>query len=324
MANGIVSATLNVEQVLKGATAPGSSIFFNWIPPASQNSFAPAPNSGSRSLQGHGIFFLRRDAAGSWSVLPATVGDVSWDDVYIHTPATAPIGLRQVVAGSVPLNPSALDNVLVEMVITVEASAALPYDLVAIARETRSPVLTAAFSRYLAKQDPALFLLGLRGSLLSGDPSAIQTAQQQSAALSSVRGWQALVQEIKIYYVNNSPQAVQILGQVATNTSVGLDLRSAAAGALARIHTKQSLPYLAALLAEQDGTLKAMGVGGLASFANNVPIGSHEPAPGAWQYRTNDTIAHSAFDPRTVGARESYYVGFWQNWWQQNQNTLTP
>jgi len=65
-----------------------------------------------------------------------------------------------------------------------------------------------------------------------------------------------------------------------------------------------------------------MAVGGVSSFANNVPIGSHEPAPGPWSFRTDDTIAHSAFDETTIGKQESYYLTFWQSWWQQHQSAL--
>jgi hypothetical protein len=77
---------------------------------------------------------------------------------------------------------------------------------------------------------------------------------------------------------------IQVLGGVSVGRISGrerdMDLRVAAAGALARMHTQPNLPYLAKLLTEKSTMLQAMGVGGLASFANNVPIGSHEPAAG--------------------------------------------
>jgi hypothetical protein len=128
--------------------------------------------------------------------------------------------------------------------------------------------------------------------------------------------------DIKRRYQNTSPQAVQNLGQVATDASCGIELRVAAAGALARMHTQQSLAYMARLLEDSDITLRSMGVGGISSFANNVPVGSHEPAPGPWKYRTDDTIAHSAFDAAIVGSNEAYYVGFWRSWWRQYQGEL--
>ena len=84
-----------------------------------------------------------------------------------------------------------------------------------------------------------------------------------------------------------------------------------------------SLSYLAQLLSDQNSALKAMGVGGLSSFANNIPIGEHEPAPGPWTYRTEDTIAHSVFDESAVSQRESYFIGFWKDWWNANQVKLS-
>ena len=108
--------------------------------------------------------------------------------------------------------------------------------------------------------------------------------------------------------------AIQTLGEIATDPSVGVDLRMAVAGALSRMHTRQTLPYLAGLMMDRDITLRSLAVGGLASFANNVPIGSHEPAAGPWPYRTDDTIAHSGFDGSDVS--------FWQTWWRQNQSKI--
>ena len=244
-----------------------------------------------------------------------TNGDAVWEQTYIHTLPSAPPSLRDLVSVGVPPSPSALDNVLVEMLINVEPGAPVPSEeLIAIFRESRSPVLAAAFTRFLSKPDVNFVCIGLRGSLLSGDPSVISTIQQRYAALASARTWPALLDEIKRYYVNTAPQTIQTLGQIAADTSVGADLRTAAVGALVRMHTKQSLPYLARLLSDKDGTLRTMAVGGLAMFANNVPIGSHGPAAGPWPYRTDDTIAHSGFAEANVS--------FWQSWWQQNQSAL--
>jgi hypothetical protein len=61
----------------------------------------------------------------------------------------------------------------------------------------------------------------------------------------------------------------------------------------------------------------------MASFANNLPIGGHEPMAGEWKHRTPETIAHSVFDETTIRQREAYFVGFWQNWWLQHQSSLS-
>jgi HEAT repeat protein len=148
--------------------------------------------------------------------------------------------------------------------------------------------------------------------------------RQKYTKLSSSQGWHRLLDEIKIYYVNTAPQAIRTLGQIATDKTVGTDLRIAVAAALARMHTQPSLPYLAQLLGDQNSTLRAMAVGGLSSFANNVPVGEHELAPGAWSYRTEGTIAHSVFDESAVNQKQAYYIGFWKDWWNRNQAALSP
>jgi len=312
--NGTVSATIVAERVLKGAIMQGTSIPVAWTS-AFLQSMPRAPAATGRPSTGYGIFFLQRNASGSWSLLPITNGDAVWEETYIHALASAPQGLRDLVSAGAPPSPSALDNVLVEMLVNVEAGAPVPSEeLTAIFRENKSPVLVAAFTRFLSKQDVNFVCIGLRGSLLSGDPSVISMIQQRYATLASARTWPALLDEIKRYYVNTAPQTIQTLGQIAADTSVGADLRTAAAGALVRMHPQQSLPYLAQLLSDKDGTLRTMAVGGLAMFANNVPIGSHGPAAGPWPYRTDDTIAHSGFAEANVS--------FWQNWWQQNQSAL--
>ena len=83
------------------------------------------------------------------------------------------------------------------------------------------------------------------------------------------------------------------------------------------------MPYLARLLDSPDATLRTCAIGGLAMFANNVPIGSHEPAAGDWAWRTDDTIAHSAMDQGVISNNAAYYIGFWKSWWAANQVALS-
>jgi hypothetical protein len=315
-----ITRTINVERVLKGVATPGTSISIVWTYPIAHGE--PGPPGSARVSNGHGVFFLVHDTTGSWSLLPASWGDARWEDTYIPTPSTIQPGLRAVASASLQSTASVLDLVVLEMVASAEAGAPPPYDLIATFRQSRSPVLAAAFVRFLSSQDPNLRSVGLRGAVSTGDPSIVASVRQNYATLSAVPGWLDLVEDIKFYYVNTNVAAVLNLGQVATDSTVGMDLRIATGVALARMHTQQTLPYLAALLDDPNATLKTAAVGGMSSFANNVPIGSHEPAAGAWQYRTDDTIAHSAFDEATIERQESYYIAFWKGWWQQNQQAF--
>ena len=265
---------------------------------------------------GYGVFFLQRTTGGSWALLPATGGDVTWEQTYWHVPQSPSQAVTNLVAASLPSSPSALDKVLVEILVAVESGAPVPSEqLIGIFRVSKSPVLAAAYARFSSKPDIELACVGLQGSLVGGDVSVLSKVRQRYGELSSARSWPPLLDEIKRYYVDTTPQTIQSLGQIATDTSVGSDLRAAAAGALARMHTKQSMPYLAKLLTDPDGGLQSMAVGGLSMFANNEPIGSHEIAPGPWPYRTDATMAHSGLSVSNVS--------FWQTWWQQNQSALS-
>lgn len=314
LTGGTISATIVAERVLKGGISPAISIPLVWTNPS--QAMPLPPGKAIPTSKGYGVFFLLRNANGSWSLLPTTTGDADWDQVYMHIPQNATQATRDLVSASLGANASELDKVLVEILVAVESGSPAPSEqLIAIFRENKSPVLTAAFTRFQSRPDVNFVCIGLRGSLVNGDSSVVPTMQHRYAELSLARTWPSLVDEIKRYYVNASLQTIQALGQIAVDTSMGADFRTAAAGALARMHTKESLPYLAKLLGDQNGALKSMAVGGFSMFANNVPIGSHEPAPGPWPYRTDDTIAHSGF--------AEVNVTFWQNWWQQNQSALT-
>lgn len=315
--NGTVVALIQIERVLKGSLVNGSSIQIVANLPPTPFGYGTGVTSSD-----HGLLFLRKDANGTWEIVPVTVGGAEWEDMYVSTPPVIPDAIMNVASSSLPKGPSVFDRVLLEMVTATEAGAHMPFDLVDNLRETHSQVLVAAFKRFLANSNTDLSMIGLRGLVATGDPLSILTMQQKYMALASKGGWPALVREVKFYYLNTAPNAVESLGQIANDTTAGIDFRIAAATALARMHTQQTLPHLAKLLDDQNGALKSIAVGGMSGFANNVPIGSHEPARGAWPYRTSESISHSAFDETVIGRQESYYVGFWKAWWQQNQVSL--
>ncbi len=68
--------------------------------------------------------------------------------------------------------------------------------------------------------------------------------------------------------------------------------------------------------------MRALGVGGLAMFANNVPIGSHHPSAGDWKYRTPETMANSVMSADVIARDQTRYVGFWKTWWLANRTEL--
>ncbi|MGD0669877.1 MAG: HEAT repeat domain-containing protein [Bryobacteraceae bacterium] len=318
---GVFNAIITVERVLKGTIAPGRIVSLTWSQPVGGGTMFP-PNTKPLIVSGHGVFFLQLASGGTFSLMPVMGGPIQWAGTYFHTPASAEESLTTAVAATVPANATPFDKVAAEMVVRMETTGHVYSDPIDDYRETQSPVLAAAFTRFLSSQNPELVSLGLRGSVLTGDPALIGTVRAKYATLSAVPGWSSLVRDIRSTYVNTSAQAIQALGATASDATAGMDLRIAAAGALARMHTQQTLPYLAGLLADDNTALQAAAVGGLSSFANNVPIGSHEPAAGPWPYRTDDTIAYSVFSEAAIKARPAYYLDFWKTWWQANRAAL--
>src|SRR5213075_2056819 len=98
--------------------------------------------NGLKRPEGHGIFFLRRNGS-DWSLLSVTQGDISWENTYIQTPSSIPNALRKRVSAGLPSPNTPLDRVALELLAALEAGARVPFDLVAMYRESRSPVLKA-------------------------------------------------------------------------------------------------------------------------------------------------------------------------------------
>jgi len=236
-------------------------------------------------------------------------------DVYVKTATDIPQSARATVQASLPSNPSVTDQLLAELVLKLETTSSLGYDLVTTFRQTPSPVLLSAFNRIRSHQNPALRAMGLRGILATGDPATVVYVHRNYSALSSSNAWRMIADEIKFHYVNTSSAAIQALGQLAVDSKTGDDLRTAATAALARMHTQPTLPYLAQLLDDPNPAIREVACGGMGSFANNTPIGSHQPAAGDWPYRSQETIAHAGYSAGNAA--------FWKTWWSQHKSTLS-
>ena len=277
----------------------------------------------SRSVEKcRGLYFLRQDPAGHWSVVPAMVGRVEFERTFFFLPPGDKPAEFQASAGD-----SLEDRVFLEL--AWASSAVQPFeigarfDLVSLFRNLHSPITKRTYQRFAASSSQRLAILGLKGLVLDGD-TGILTRIEQGDPLLQAPGGREILDYIRFYYSNPDPAGVRILGRLAAN-STHRELKVAAACALARLHTQAALPYLAEMLESRDITLKTYGVGGLAMFANNIPNGSHHPAPGEWRYRTEETMAHSAMDEGIIAQNEAHYVGFWRDWWKEHQAELaTP
>ena len=102
------------------------------------------------------------------------------------------------------------------------------------------------------------------------------------------------------------------------------------AHALASIHTRATLPYLAALLDDPVLDLRAEAVGGMASFANGLPVQitadltsmRYLQFPEKAPYLTPETRANFGMGKFTIEQDEARYLSCWRTWWAEHRGEL--
>jgi hypothetical protein len=128
---------------------------------------------------------------------------------------------------------------------------------------------------------------------------------------------------------SNDPDVVRALGGVFSDASCPASLKEVAARALSGVHTKEALPFLAALLDGSDPARQMDGVFGLSGFANGFQqVSPRNMASLAWitnskdtAYTTDATKQH-AFLRSADATSRAEIITFWRNWWNDNAAKL--
>jgi hypothetical protein len=321
--------TLGVSRVLKGdGGLAGASVSVSWPrPPSAQGGF-PAPDSNAA---GNGLWFLKNSPDG-WQLLPVMQGGVSFSHAFIAS-APGPIPPAYAYSETSAIN----DKIASEVSASVEGGIGDGARLASLASglldQLKSPVVQQLYQRMAASGSPNQRLLGLSGLIRAGSTEALGEAAQNAASLLTaypIEGG-ALVQSVRDQFRPSDSSSVTALGQMATDSAnVTGPFRIAAAHALASVHTKDALPYLAALLDDPDTSFRIEGIGGLGAFANGLSPQSSTGVPGLAglqmpanaPYRTPDTIANFAMGQKAISQNENRYLSFWRAWWLQNRTAL--
>lgn len=317
-----VSFMLRVDRALKGSIAPGTVVSVEWAR-------APVVSTPLQHSGEYGVWFLQAASTGAWHLLPAT-----------HSNAPIPLALAcyPLPKGSVP---------------SVITTAASPHDLVALELAAglgqfdrrgvqfyraangllsipASPAVASVHRLLVKSADPQLQVVGLIGLVQQGDAASLeQVPQFQEAMSASILSTQMVlaVQHVR----DGAPRTVEALGRLVTGPTVGVGIQAAAAEALRTIHTRESLPFLVAMLDSPSLKIRHQGLAGLSMFVLNLPIQTPEMGPsmtwltpqGPAPYRTADTDRYSvAFGVEPEG-RQAEYVTFWKGWWARMQNQLS-
>jgi hypothetical protein len=318
--------SLQIVRVVKGnASLAGTMVSVNWnVSPAQ-----PLINAGRQfQAEGTGVWFLKA-SSGGWALLPVMTGAGSLESMFVPSPP-GPLPTAYAYSPVAPLN----DRVASELSAAIENGNGAPQLLglhYGLLEQLNSVVIQTLYSRLSESPSIPQIILGISGLIRAGNISALFTAYQQLAGESKRPEYGVLLWSIREAFRRVDPSSVAALGQIATASgNPNLQFRQAAAHALAAIHTREALPYLAMLLDDADQTLRAEGVGGLAAFANGLPVQTsanlqnlgYLQFPAQAPYQTPETKAHFSLGVQTISKDEASYLAFWKSWWAANRASL--
>jgi hypothetical protein len=265
------------------------------------------------------VFFLR-EADGNWSLVPVRSGYVGSvrDAFFVLTSDSKSKMSWQIPPASIH------ERVVAEVAKAADSTGGHPgggsIDFVWEYRSNPSPAMRRLFAEFSSSADRRLRMANLRASISAGDEQAFTQLEQVLESKNQAE-FMPVAEEIRSHVTPTEPQKIVRLGQLALTPTAPAEFRKACLTALARSHTRDTLPFVAEFLENSDIELQALAVGGLAMFANNVPAGSHEPAAGPWEYRTEETIGYSAMDPAAL-QKDPMILAFWKSWWAEHRVEL--
>lgn len=309
-------AMVRVIRSIKGSASEGQLLHI-WSDARSQSAKVPYPIPSGR-----GLFFLKGESQADLEIVPVMTGSVvTFNDSYFDVPASS---------GIQPLPGPAVSSVLAEILITLFRTAeqgrtpgrGALFDLAHMVRSHWTELPESAYHALLVSPSPKVVEAAAAGLIGYGRGDAVLAHIEARRHQIGPHERKALLAEVAARTRQAEAGEIQRLGLAATLAGEPMDARVAAAAALARVHTAPTLPFLAALLADPDQRLQALGVGGLAAFANNTETGSFAIRPGPWEYRTEETIRMSVMDESAFAARSEEYLSFWLGWWDSHRGRV--
>jgi hypothetical protein len=176
--------------------------------------------------------------------------------------------------------------------------------------------LSAVFRAFAHSTARDGLTFGTRGLVALGGLEGLESLD--SALASGHTELIEVARHLEQSYKSTDPRGVAILaGWLAAASPAAL--RPSAAAALARIHTAEAIVVLGPALEDPDFQVRWRAIGGLAMFANNVPLGGGgSPAAGPWPFLSEDTIRFSIYDENGTRKNENHYLDFWRGWWREN------
>jgi len=307
-AGPMVSFLINVERVLKGDLQPGISLPVEW------DSGVDTPLWRDSQKSNKGVWFLQ-NISGLWRCIPARSGMLPTFEHLFYPVTDGPLPAEIRYDSSL----SVIDQVIIEV-------AAAEKD-----RENAAPIIDEAAAgydstevrrafRYLSRlATPRSKALGLAGLIQRGDVQGLQQFEAEHTSPPASPELARIVRDIDVTFRSPDPGAIQALGRLSASPSRIPGLQLAAARALAAIHTREAVPYLAALLDDPAPEVSKTAIIGMSFFANGVGIQTihgarmieHLNNRTQTPYTSEKTERYLGFEEK----RRDEYLAFWKDWW---------
>ncbi len=328
--NVVYNLVLHVDRVLKGEAAPGTDVSAHL---EGRGYFDhPAPVQGAASPF-YGIWFLDTSVR-PFRVIPREGGFAELWWVPVRLPEEAPPGEPAATpAGRVANEIGAAIQVLALNETELSRSGdyhELADGLRSLPPEARRPV-------FAGMADAALLRVradGIAGLIGANDPRGVLRADAEWDAL--VAGGQAgqfgqgVIGALMTFNDASDAAAVRALADLAMHEPTQPQLREMASWSLRAIHTRETLPALAALLDHNYVGVRHMAISGFCLFVLEAPvvdptsdqITSYKPVEDA-RFATPETQAHcqsgGAIDAQ---ADLDAYAAFWKAWWAAHRAAI--
>lgn len=319
--NQSVSFDLSVTRVIKGKEIPPRlHIIHAW----SRRGIIFPTDSPAIDRHIYGAWLLKRTEGDSnWDVLVGNGPDGMMPSLVLPAPEQLPQEYQYSSSASVT------EKLVLEIGAGVQEAGAAPEQFLYSLGGLGSPAVDRVFSDFLQSSNISFQAVGISGLLSRNAPGSIATVARIWPSIRSDHAKEYVIDAIRNSFRDTAVESVQQLAALGNEPSSLPDLRPAAISALASIHTREAIPFLASLLSSPDSGERMSAIIGISSFASGCPpqtpanVASMEyiqfksPSP----YRTPQTIAAFAFGP-VDSEREDELVAFWTDWWNENRATI--
>ncbi len=310
-----LNLSLQVDRVLSGEILPGAAVNVHG------RSYVNHAGNAVPLPRVRGLWFLGGES-NSWELV--TIGPV----IFLYNYYAVPPG-EIAATFKYPKSASLAEQVVLEMASAVTTFGKEDQD--EFARAARAfqdfygidtPTVRNAYRTLSAAPDAEVKVLGLAGLIqVVPDADLLASVLRDVETLSQTRGFGLVVNAIEGLTTTDS-ETVRRLGDFV-NISSQPRLVYAAACALRAIHTREALPALAKLLDNKDEEIQNLAVGGMAAYAENLPVITADNSVdlswltpvGPRRFETSDMGDYLAYGQFRDQSQKQEILSYWRNWW---------